>query len=177
MKKNKIIITGSIIILAVFIFACSKNEIQDTDRIQEITGTYVGYYSNASLSVTHDSTAQADIAKAGDGEISVHCYGEALDTTFMLNYYEQNDSVMVCLTGQEFENMYGHTLGNGHTMGGMMGDRPNNETEWMHHLNDEHKEGDKHYGLFDMNHNSFDFIFYMGNGDSNSQIGFHGIKK
>lgn len=177
MKNLKSIISSSAIILTVFLSACSKDEMQDVDRIQEITGIYTGFYYNVPLSVSHDSAAQADIIATGNGEISVHCFGEALDTTFVLNYYEHNDSVMVCLIGKEFEYVYGHMLGSGHIMGGMMGDILNSETEWMHHLDDEHQEGDEHYGWFDMDHHSFDFTFNLENGNSNLQIRFHGTKK
>jgi len=48
-------------------------------------------------------------------------------------------------------------------MGDMMGDMMNGETEWMHHLDDEHNEGDEHYGGFDMQHNTFGYQFRMGN--------------
>ena len=58
-------------------------------------------------------------------EIEVHCFGKEIDTTFMLDYYEHNDSVMVCLTGSDFEFMYGHMLGEGHMGGGMMNDIQN----------------------------------------------------
>jgi hypothetical protein len=34
--------------------------------------------------------------------------------------------------------------------GGMMGDTGDDETEWMHHLNDEHEQGDEHFGGFDL---------------------------
>lgn len=176
MKNIKLIIPVSVIILTVFLSACTKDEIQDAERIQEITGNYTGFYYNVPLSVSHDSTAQADIIETGDGEISVHCYGEVLDTTFILNYYEHNHSVMVCLTGEEFKNVYGHMPGSGHIMGGMMDDLYS-ETEWMHHLDDEHNEGDEHYGWFDIDHHSFDFTFNLENGNSNFQIRFHGTKK
>ena len=62
----------------------------------------------------------AEVKMMGDNQIEVHCFGEVLDTTFMLDYYEHNDSVMVCLTGSDFSNMYGHGLGEGHMSGGMM---------------------------------------------------------
>ncbi|NQU80332.1 MAG: hypothetical protein HQ543_02285 [Bacteroidetes bacterium] len=176
MKNSKIIISGSITILTVFLSACSKDEIQETERRQEITGFYTGFYSNVPLSVSHDSAAQADIIATGDGEISVHCFGEALDTTFVLNYYEHNDSVMVRLTGEEFEHVYGHMLGSGHMMGGMMGDKLNSETEWMHHLDDEHKEGDEHYGWFDMMDHTFGYRFQMIDGDSSYMLDFQGSK-
>ena len=63
-------------------------------------------------------------------------------------------------------------LGQGHMNGGMMGDMQNNETEWMHHLNDEHQDGDEHFGGFDLQHHAFDYTFRM----SNSANHFQGVK-
>jgi hypothetical protein len=40
-----------------------------------------------------------------------------MDTTFMLNYYENHDSVMVCMTDSDFEHEYGHMMGAGHMSG------------------------------------------------------------
>ena len=75
-----------------------------------------------------------------------------MDTTFVLNHYEHNDSVMVCLNGEAFEEMYGHMMGHGGNMGngnsgGMMGGMNNGSSEWMNHMNNEHEEGDEHFGL------------------------------
>ena len=63
-----------------------------------------------------------------------------LDTTMRFSHYYHHGSVKVCLTGDDFENMYGHMLGERHMSGGM-----------MNHMNDEHHQGDEHFGGFDMN--------------------------
>jgi len=63
---------------------------------------------------------------------------------------------MVCLTGDDFENMYGNMMG-----GGNMNNHGNG---WMQHLNNNHQEGDEHYGYFNMQH-QFEFTFKMSNGD------------
>lgn len=162
MKRIKILITA---FLALFIInACDNDENADIDSLE---GTYVGSItvesdlkgtSNKGIS-SFDATA--DVIKIGDMQIQVHCYGNEFDTTFMLNHFEHNDSIMVCLTGDDFEHMYGHRYGEGHMLGGMMGDRQNGETEWMHHMSDEHKEGDEHFGGFDMMNHSFVYSFKM----------------
>lgn len=154
----------------ILIFSCEKSD----DLINnDVTGTYIGTLTS-NLSGKLGETAKTEAAPATvvvseiGNQIQVHCFAEDFDTTVMLAIYNHNDNVMVCLTGEEFENMYGHMLGQGHMNGNMQ----NNETEWMHHLNDEHQEGDEHFGSFDMLHHSFNYTFRMSNGDFH----FEGIK-
>ena len=103
------------------------------------------------MTATGNGSATAFASTVGEGLIQIHCYGEFIDTTLVPNHYLHNDSFMVCLPGDDFEHIYGHMLGEGHMVGsgGMMGDRKNNETEWMHHLTDEHENGDHHFGGFE----------------------------
>ncbi|MFO7790983.1 MAG: hypothetical protein R6V32_10465, partial [Bacteroidales bacterium] len=93
------------------------------------------------------------------------------------NYYEHHDSAYVCFTGERFEEMYGHMLGKGHMMGGMMGDIGNGETEWMHHMDEEHDEGDEHFGGFDMDHHTFSYTFHMNDGHEPRFMHFEGVKE
>ena len=160
--------------LVLLLFACEKNDVLNDD---EITGTYTGTLTSNLAGKTASKTnliqpATVVVKSVGD-RIEVHCFSEDFDETVMLNVYNNDNSVMVCLTGDDFENMYGHMLGQGHMGGGMIGDMQNNETEWMHHLNDEHQEGDEHFGNFDMQHHTFDYTFQMSDGDYH----FQGTKK
>ncbi|MBK6284071.1 MAG: hypothetical protein IPF54_16725 [Draconibacterium sp.] len=104
-------------------------------------GTYSGTLTNKSATGTiiGSSSATAGISKTSDGLIQVHCFGTGIDTTFMLNYFPDNDSVFVCLTGNDFRNTYGHMMGQGHMMGGMMGDikqaRPSGNITWLTNTN------------------------------------------
>ena len=163
--------------------ACEKAEDLNVDDIE---GVYEGTFSVSSSlkavspDVGHHGTAE--ISLMGDNQIEVHCFGEDIDTTFMLDYYEHNDSIMVCLTGDDFEHMYGHMLGEGHMGGGMMdgemmGDIQNDETEWVHHMNDEHEEGDEHFGGFDMHEMTFTYSFKMIDGSTPNYLRFHGVKQ
>ena len=79
----------------------------------------------------------------------------------MLEIYNHNDSIKVCLTGNDFENMYGHTLGQGN-MNGNMG---NMSTDWTKHMNSEHQQGDEHFGGFNMENHSFGYTFRMHDGE------------
>lgn len=162
MKKMKSF--GMMMILVTIVFTACNNDDENSENT--IEGTYSGILTNKSATGTIIGTgnAAADISKTSDGLIEVHCYGNAVDTTFMLNYYENQDSIMVCMTGNAFNQTYGHKLGQGHMMGGMMGDKQNDETDWMHHMSDEHINGDVHYGGFDMNTNNFSYTFKMTDG-------------
>ena len=156
------------IIIVILFVSCQKS---DDIGYNDVTGTYVGTLTSnlanksSEIVVTKDATV---VVNRVGNQIQVNCYAEDFDTTIMLGTYNHNDEVMVCLTGEEFENMYGHMLGQGHMNGNMQ----NNGTEWMQHLSNEHQEGDEHFGGFDMQHHSFNYTFRMSNGDYH----FQGIK-
>ncbi|RUT79604.1 hypothetical protein [Ancylomarina longa] len=172
MKTRNLIIA----IASIALFACNN---EGNEKINDLDGTYIGTLTSVDLGQTKSfnttSDAVAEITSMGD-QIEVHCYGGDLDTTYMLNYYQNKDSVMVCITGTDFENMYGHMLGGNHMSGGMMSDKNNNETEWMHHLNDEHQAGDEHFGGFNMSQHTFDYTFHFTDGNSNTQMKFSGVR-
>ncbi|MFO7720453.1 MAG: hypothetical protein R6W85_08445 [Gillisia sp.] len=177
MKKIQLIIATalSVVVLA----ACEKS---DNVSVQEIEGIYVGTLTGfdtakSETRVNTDEAAIAEIRKTGTELIEVHLYSDGMDTTFVLNYYEHNNSVLVCLNGHDFENMYGHMLGQGHPNGGMMGDMRNGETEWTHHLRDEHQEGDEHFGGFDMHNHTFGYQLNMMDGNTPYHLKFQGKKE
>ncbi|NOY36018.1 MAG: hypothetical protein GXO83_00405 [Chlorobi bacterium] len=167
----KMILLG--LFVASVVVACSKdNTSPQKGLISEITGTYTGYFTDGSSlkSARHDSSATAEITALGEDQIQVWCYGHGLDTTLVLDIYENNDSIMVCMTGDAFETEYGHMKG--HQMGHGMHDFSG--TEWMHHLSDEHTTGDKHYGMFDTINHTFEYTFMMMSNDSLYYSKFHG---
>jgi len=166
------------LIMVMFVFtACNKS---DEISANTIEGTYWGTLAlssgQKSTSVQSEVSATVVVTIKGDALIEVHCFGSEIDTTFMLNYYENSDSIMVCLTGSDFQNTYGHMLGQGHMMGGMMGDITNGETEWQHHMEDEHQQGDEHFGGFDMGNQTFGYHFKMMNGNMPYYLDFQGKK-
>ena len=178
MKKIRLITVIAVMITLVFV-AC-----EDSESLPDkaIAGTYVGTITiNNSLKsqdyLKTEDEAIAEITIIENNTIQVHLYDVELDTTFMMNYYEDMDSVNVCFTGDDFENMYGHMLGQGHVGGGMMGDLQNNETEWMHHLNDEHQEGDEHFGGFDMQNHTFSYQFTRMEDGLTHDLLFQGVKR
>ncbi len=145
------------VIFAVFFLSCKKkDESANNVNFNEITGTYKGQITQKNAQ-TYSATA--DVTKANDEAVYIHCYGNDLDTSFMLNVYENGDEAMVCYSGQDFENEYGHPAGNHmmHSSGG---------TAWQHHMDDEHDVSDNHYGSFDMSNHSFSYTFNMDNAES-----------
>ncbi len=174
--KRKLFFTIAIVVLG--FTACNKT---DEPIDNSIEGTYVGTLTTYGLKsgsgvMSGSSNATADVTKIKDGEIEVHCYSDDIDTTFMLNYFENHDSVMVCLNGEDFEHMYGHMYGQGHMGDGMMGDITNGETEWQHHMDDEHQNGDEHFGGFGMGNQTFGYHFKMMDGNMPYSLNFQGTK-
>ena len=155
--------------LVLTLIACEKS---DDLNLSDITGTYTGTLttdvSGKSSSLKTANTATAIVSMFGD-KIEVHCVSENFNETIMLEIYNHNDSIKVCLTGSDFETMYGHALGHHGNMNGNMG---NMSTDWMQHMNDEHEQGDEHFGGFNMENNSFGYTFRMHNGE----FYFQGLK-
>lgn len=179
MKQNRILFGLILSTVLLGLVSCEK---EGSQRIGDIEGRYVGSFSKSTTlkSDLQDGNGEhdgiAEVTMMGEHQIQVHCYGNEIDTTFMLDYFEHNDSVMVCLTGHDFENTYGNMSGEGHMTGGMMGDISSGETEWMHHMNDEHEEGDEHPGGFDIVHGTFSYYFRMMENHTPYYLKFHGIK-
>jgi len=146
--------------LALILLACQKNDDFISD---EITGSYVGTISTIG-SNNSSSDATADVRRLGN-QIEVHCYGGDFDATIILDLYQNGNDIMVCLTGQDFENMYGHMPGNSNWNWNM----PHQGLDWMQHLNNEHQQGDEHFGYFNMEHHTFSYTFKMSNGDFHFQ--------
>lgn len=176
MKKVRLFLIMGVTVLLGFT-ACEESE---NLSVESLEGIYEGTLtSDNSLKSTANFSgeiqkATAEVTDLGDGQIEVHCYSETMDTTFVLNHYEHNDSVMVCLNGEAFEEMYGHMMGHGGNMGngnsgGMMGGMNNGSSEWMNHMNNEHEEGDEHFGGFNMSNRTFGYTIKSEDGDYHFQ--------
>jgi len=169
MKKIGFFLVLAIVVL--LIGAC-ENESMNSDKnyLSEIAGTYFGEFSiESDLKSGNQATADVTVINS---QLQIHCYGELLDTTFVMDVYEHGDSVMLCHTGLAFQTEYGH-MGNGHKH---MKDMHNNQSEWQHHMFDDHQTGDVHYGRFSMKMNTFEFMFRMMDGNSEYFLNFKGIK-
>lgn len=150
------------IYLSLFIIALASCEKDNDTNFNDITGIYEGTLSTDVASKTIAKTtstlgdpATSEITIVGD-QIQVHCYNDNFDITLMLDLFSDNENIQVCLTGDDFEEMYGHmSTYAGGMMGGMMG----NTNQWTQHLNDEHESDDQHFGGFDMGNHSFEYTF------------------
>jgi len=180
--KNIITIIWLAALVMLLLAACEKEETGEKSVDNLVEGFYSGTLAEKDFEgengiVVNTIEATAEIKLTGESEIRIHCYSNDFDTTFMLNYYDHYDSAYVCLTGADFVEMYGHTTGNGHNMmGGMMGDIGDGETEWMHHMEDEHSQSDEHFGGFDMDDHTFSYIFRMRDRDYPYELIFQGSK-
>ncbi|MBI9069411.1 MAG: hypothetical protein JEZ09_19085 [Salinivirgaceae bacterium] len=169
MKRSKLIL--SIVIVAVAFCACKKDSSEvDNDYMSEIVGKYRGEFTNQA-GLKSSSQGKADVATLNN-QLQIHCYGDLMDTTFVMDAFENGDSVMVCDTGEAFEMQYGH-MGNGSNH---MMDMHNDESEWQNHMNEDHNLGDMHYGGFNMTKHTFEYMFRMMEGDSAYYMVFNGSK-
>jgi hypothetical protein len=171
-KLNLAIIASTLLIFT----ACEKSTILTEGSVEgKYIGTLTSDYGTKSAEALSDGDATADVVMTGDGLIEVHCYGSELDTTFMLNYYHNNDSVNVCATGEAFEHMYGHSMQSSNMMsqGGMMNGSNGGNAEWMNHMSDNHDAGDEHFGGFDMANGTFGYTIETELG----QYRFQGVKQ
>lgn len=179
MKAKKYLKVLLYAFIGTFVFVACQKRNQTVN--QSVEGTYIGNFtvSNTLKSaqvVAGNNMDTAVVKQLNNGQVNVHCFGNDMDSTFILNIYHNEDSVMVCLTGNSFEHEYGHMMGSGTMMGSktMMG---NNSTEWGQHMNREHMAGDEHFGGFNMQNGTFGYSFKMMDGNSTIYKKFHGTKK
>lgn len=169
--KVKIGIFFTAMTLATLLFvSCDKNNDNSPAAMSdEVTGTYKGSIT-ASGDPRVSTDATVNVSRESENTIYVNMMSDMIDTTFMLNLYENGDSVMVCLTGDDFYNMYGHHLNENHHM---MGN--NGHMDWQHHMNEQHDPGAVHYGGFDMPHQMFSYRLVPD--DSQMYYQFEGKKQ
>ena len=182
--KTRIINLTAILVL-VILAGCSKKDEPVTD--QSIAGTYVGTLTAGGLkstsgTITGQVGATTTVTQLNDSAVEVHCYNDDLDTTFMLTYFNDNDSVIVCLNDSAFDEMYDEMMGQGGMMGrgGMMGgtiNRQAGETDWQYFRNNVPQAGTLQMGGFDMIGHTFGYQFEMANGDTPYNLTFQGTKQ
>jgi len=156
------------LILTLIITGCTNN---DDIENKDITGTYYGTLTNNLLlkSVSDKSNSATVVVKKVGEEIEIHCLNGDFEYSMMLNYFNDGDIVRACLTGENFENTYGHMLGYGNNMGSHM---QGSSSEWMQHLSLNHQDNESHFGHFNMHNNTFECSFEFEGG----QYSFQGKK-
>ncbi len=144
----------AIALLLVTLTSCKKDEDQvEPDLTGDLIGKYDGTLTTDGVKTT--SPATADISTHNDYTIQVHCYGEDIDTTILLELYQDGNMMRVCFTDNDFYNEYGHHQSENHHM---MGDN-GNWTNWGQHMSNDHEWNDQHYGYFNMDDHSFHYTF------------------
>lgn len=166
-----LIIVLSIAIVASITSCNMSNELPQPNLSNQIMGTYKGTLTS---SLSQDAiTATAEITPVNEYTIQVHCHSTDIDTTFSLGLYPNGNMMMVCFTGTDFKNQYGHTMSTNSQMMGnnqMMG-HMSNGTSWQQHMSAEHTPSDEHYGYFDMNARTFNYTFnFMGTPTGYTQL-------
>jgi len=168
MKTMKYLGLASITMILVFAVSCKKDNEETRDLTVNVVGTYKGTLAEDNQPGSIEATA--DVTKADFNIVHISCYGPGFDTTFLMELYENGDSMMVCNTGADFKMQYGHDQMEEHHS--MMGD--SNWQDWGHHMGEEHDGGDEHFGGFDMDNRSFGYRFVIS---SDSTLQFNGLKQ
>ena len=170
MRTIKFSAVMAIALSLLFITSCKKDDDFTTalDYLNDITGNYEGTFTRNNKKVGGD-TAYAEIRHINGNLLEIHCFGDLLDTTFVMEMYANQDSIMLCATGSDFENIYGHEQGEYH-----MNHHKNGENEWMHHQSDNHNSGDEHYGGFNLTKHQFYYRFVLDQNVPSETIIFNG---
>ncbi|MCB9326452.1 MAG: hypothetical protein H6571_22125 [Lewinellaceae bacterium] len=182
MKNVKINLMAIAAMIAILFSSCDKLDLVSNNQFGDILGTYTGTMVNDNDPGTiFDATAV--VTMGIDSILQIHCFTEHFDTTIMLDTYHHGDSIMVCNTGQDFFNEYGHHQSghsnncNGMMGNGMMGNTDNPSCEWEEHMANDHNPGDRHFGSFNTLDNSFGYDFGMQSNGLNYFKKFRGTKE
>ena len=175
MKTNNSLEITILISLFFLVVSCEKGkDIKPVDpSITEITGTYNGEFFPVT-SPDSVTSGQAIVTSADNSQLTIQCISEDMDTTFIVDAFDDGDSVMVCYTGQDFTDMYGHMEDDDNMMMHM---EDSNETDWMRHLEMNHSDGDTHPGGFDKKDHTFFYSMKVMNGNSEQLVRFEGVKE
>ncbi len=155
-----------------------------------VNGTYTGELKNSQTNQSVPATLNVTILN--DSTISMHCVTSDFDTTMNMMLYQNEDSIMMCYTGQDFYNEYGRNLDNHNFCNSKAttwnsgwednhdnwwGDQNNMWNAWNNHMNSQHKPGDQHYGGFDPNNQTCDYSFKVNSGNLTYYEIFNGVIK
>ncbi len=168
MKTMKYLGFVSTLMVVILVASCQKDNNQTRDLAFEVVGTYKG--SLTEIGQPGGVEATAVVTKVEIDKVSINCYSVDFDTTFMMELFENGDSMMVCNYGDDFTMQYGHERMDDHH--DMMDDV--NWQSWNHHMSEEHQAGDEHFGGFDMIEKEFGYRFVINN---DSTLKFNGVRQ
>ena len=149
-----------LVIMILSISGCDKNEEPELDSID---GIYTGSIREESATNLNSKAPYSfivgEITTMGN-QLEFHCYGEGIDITMMLEYFEHHENTMVCLTGNDYSDLYGHRHGAGMVSGMGMNHMSSGNTDWERHLSTSHNQDDPHFlSGFNMNDGTFNCTF------------------
>ena len=171
MKRLNFIPVVLVALVTFVLTACEKNNNSgvNTNSLSDLAGIYYGEFTPVSGG-GDVSPGKVEVENTDNADLSVHCLGNGLDTTIIVNAYDDGDSIMVCDTSIDFNDDY-HRMQSGSNMMSMAN---NDETDWMQHMNDAPDSSNIRFGGFDMTNNSFFCDITTADGDS---LRFTGSKK
>jgi len=173
MKNIKVFLIAFVAILTITLGSCKQENNLSKELTADVVGKYIGTLSSDNLKGT--SSAKAVVAKTGDNELEIHCFGDEIDTTFIQHLFDDGNMIQMCAIGDDFLNEYGHSMMDQSQHHDMMNDRDG--SSWSHHMEEEHDANDEHYGGFDMTNHSFSYIFNMESNGVSYSAQFNGTKE
>ncbi len=191
MKKISRILFLTFVASALLFAACSKNNTTPTGSLAgSVQGTYSGQLKDSRTNQT--GTATLTVTAQNDSVVTMQCTGSQFDTTLTVMLYQDYDTIMPCLTGQDFYNQYGRYLnsrnfctsksnnwnsGNwGSNNNTWWGNGKDQWNAWTNHMNTQHQPGDQHFGMFNPGVDSCTYTFQVSTGDSLYYQTFSGVK-
>jgi hypothetical protein len=200
MKNIKVIFLMAAVIGFLF-YSCNKEE--EAPLPNTLASSVIGKYTGTlkSTATNQSSPATLNVTLINDSLVSMHCLSYNFDSTFTMQLYQNYDSIMVCHTGQEFYNEYGHNRNNydfctnrqsgwennawmndGNCWGNMNQGWGNSNwagtdqwNAWTNHMNTQHNQNDNHFGGFNPNMNSCIYKFSIENSSNYLKV-FEGVK-
>jgi len=172
-------------ITGLLFMSCEKDNktpagnINDTPIVlaDEVVGNYSGLIVNSS---TDQSQSAVLVVNAiNDSVVTLSCIANGIDTTIMVQLYENSQQINVCFLGQDFYNQYGYNLNNNDfctskpegwnndwCMNNNCWGGQDQWNAWTNHQNSQHNQGDVHFGGFDLENISCNYGFQFSSPDS-----------
>jgi len=192
------------IIITLFFYSCNKEDSQTNNPsgnslASKVIGTYSGVLKNSNTNQSVQATLTTTISN--DSLVSIHCIAPGFDSTVVVQLYQNYDSIMVCYTGQNFYNAYGHNKNNydfcySKQSGWMNNNWRNNAScwgnnmitwgnsswagndqwnAWTNHMNTQHNQNDVHPGEFYPTSKSCHYEFFVQTGNTHYFEVFDGM--
>lgn len=178
MKSLKSIIFIGLVLSFGLFTSCNKDDdenIETNDPTGEVTGTYTGSLTTDNNKSSRDASVVVTLET--EYSLRIHCFANDFDTTLIYNMFQNGDSVMICYSGQNFNNEYGHHMSTNWNNCSENWNGTNYQMcTWDKHMMDDHNTGDVHYGGFNMNNHTFNYRFKVTNNSSTYFEEFSGTK-